>query len=274
MGEGHEVDTADDSAEDQGPAIGTTGARFGGAPRRRRTARRKKAAEADGTPAVETAPEADTVAIPVVPPGPAPRGGARMHGAPAEALAPVGRAEPPPEVEVPDVEVPDVEEPGGPVVGLTGARFGGARKERKPRPAPVEPVGVVRVGPQAPPPVAPPQQEAEEPVAGGSASVRPYVYTRGRTRSAFQLSIETLVSAVPQSRTTSLTSEHHAVLGLCREPRSVAELAARVGVPLGVARVLVGDLAAAGAVAVHRVAGSDGPDLALMERVLSGLRKL
>jgi hypothetical protein len=250
MGEGHEVDTADDSAEDQGPAIGTTGARFGGAPRRRRTARRKKAAEADGTPAVETAPEADTVAIPVVPPGPAPRAGARMHGAPAEALAPVGRAEPPPEVEVPDVEVSDVEEHGGPVVGLTGARFGGAPKERKRGPV------------------------AEEPFAGGSAAVRPYVFTRGRTRSAFQLSIETLVSAVPQSRTTSLTSEHHALLGLCREPRSVAELAARVGVPLGVARVLVGDLAAAGAVAVHRVAGSDGPDLALMERVLSGLRKL
>jgi hypothetical protein len=265
------VDTADDSAEDPGPAIGTTGARFGGASRRRRTARRKKAAEADEAPAVETTPEADTVAIPVVPTSPVPRAGARMHGAPAEALAPVERAEPAPEVEVPDVEVP-----GGPVVGLTGARFGGARKERRPRPAPVEPVGVDRVaavGPEAPP-VEPPQQEAEEPVAGGSAAVRPYVFTRGRTRSAFQLSIETLVSAVPQSRTTSLTSEHHAVLGLCREPRSVAELAARVGVPLGVARVLVGDLAAAGAVAVHRVAGSDGPDLELMQRVLSGLRKL
>lgn len=272
-GEGHEVDISDDSVDDPGPAIGATGARFGGASRRRRTARRKKVADPDIAPVAEPAHEADTADIPVVPPAPVPRAGARMHGAPPEAMAPVERAEPP----------PGVEAPGGPVVGLTGARFGGARKQRKPRPAPVEPVGVDRagadrtgaVGPDAPPPVAPPQQEeAEEPLVGGSASVRPYVFTRGRTRSAFLLSIETLVSAVPQARPIGLTGEHHTVLGLCREPRSVAELAAHGGVPLGVARVLVGDLAAAGAVAVHRAPGADGPDLALMQRVLSGLRKL
>jgi hypothetical protein len=79
------------------------------------------------------------------------------------------------------------------------------------------------------------------------------------------------VSAVPQAKPAGLTGEHHVALGLCQEPRSVAELAARVGVPLGVARVLVGDLAAAGAVAVHR---ADGPDLDLMRRVLSGLKRL
>jgi hypothetical protein len=254
------VDTVDNSAEDSGPAIGMTGARFGGASRRKRTAHRKKAAEADTAPKPE--PEADTAAIPVPPPSAVPRAGARLHGAPPEALAPVERAEAPPAPETPD----------GPLVGLTGARFGRARKQRKPRPAPVEPADAGR--PEAPPPVAPPPQEVEEPVAGGSAFVWPYVFTRGRTRSAFQLSIETLVSAVPQALPAGLTGEHRAVLGLCREPRSVAELAARVGVPLGVARVLVGDLAAAGAVAVHRAPDADGPDLALMERVLSGLRKL
>jgi hypothetical protein len=114
----------------------------------------------------------------------------------------------------------------------------------------------------------------EEPLVGLSAFVRPYVITRGRTRSSFELSIETLVSAAAPAPPAGLTGEHHAVLGLCREPRSVAEVAARAGVPLGVARVLVGDLAAVGAVAVHRGAGAAGPDLALMERVLSGLRKL
>jgi hypothetical protein len=120
----------------------------------------------------------------------------------------------------------------------------------------------------------PPPPDAPEPVAGGAAFVRPYVFTRGRTRSSLELSIETLVSAVPQSAPAGLTGEHQVVLDLCREPRSVAELAARAGVPLGVARVLVGDLAAAAAVSVHRSAGEAGPDLALMRRVLSGLRKL
>jgi Protein of unknown function (DUF742) len=261
------VDTADDSADgsadDPGPAIGATGARFGGASRRRRRTRRKKAAEDDTAPVAESQPEADTAVIPVVPPSPVPRTGARLHGAPAEALAPVERAGEPPDADAPD----------GSEIGLTGARFGGNRRQRKPHPAPVEPAGAV--SPVVPPPAAaPPLQEVEEPLAGGSASVRPYVFTRGRTRSAFELSIETLVSAAPQAQPMGLTGEHHAVLGLCREPRSVAELAARVGVPLGVARVLVGDLAAAGAVAVHRAPGADGPDLALMERVLSGLRKL
>jgi hypothetical protein len=104
--------------------------------------------------------------------------------------------------------------------------------------------------------------------------VRPYVLTRGRTRATFELSVDTLVSAAPQSAPPGVSAVHQAVLGLCREPRTVAELSARVGVPLGVARVLVGDLAATGAVAVHRAAGPDGPDLALMQRVLSGLRRL
>jgi hypothetical protein len=108
----------------------------------------------------------------------------------------------------------------------------------------------------------------------GSSIVRPYVFTRGRTRPQFELSVEALVSAVPSPHARRLGGEHDAVLDLCREPRSVAEVAALLAVPLGVARVLVGDLAAEGVVAVHRTADAGGPDLALMERVLSGLRRL
>jgi hypothetical protein len=56
----------------------------------------------------------------------------------------------------------------------------------------------------------------------------------------------------------------------------VAEVAALLSVPLGVARVLLGDMAGLGVVTVHQNASSAGntPDLALMERVLSGLRRL
>lgn len=70
--------------------------------------------------------------------------------------------------------------------------------------------------------------------------------------------------------------EHRAVAELCRQPRSVAEVAALLPVPLGVARVLLGDMAGLGLVVVHKTTGADGgaPDLALMERVLSGLRRL
>jgi hypothetical protein len=126
--------------------------------------------------------------------------------------------------------------------------------------------------PMPPLPGIEPEEQHVDPT--GSLSVRPYVFTRGRTRSQFELSIEVLVSVVPTAPTAHMNGEHHAVVAVCREPRSVAEIAALLGVPLGVARVLVGDLAAAGAVALHRTADAGGPDLALMERVLSGLRRL
>lgn len=115
-----------------------------------------------------------------------------------------------------------------------------------------------------------PEQEA--------SIVRPYAWTRGRTRSNFDLAVETLVSTTSRGRDTQQVRqyEHRAVAELCREPRSVAEVAALLKLPLGVARVLLGDMALQDLVVVHETAGSAGevPDMALMERVLSGLRRL
>jgi hypothetical protein len=68
------------------------------------------------------------------------------------------------------------------------------------------------------------------------------------------------------------TPEVQTIIELCREIRSVA---AHLRVPLGVARVLVGDLTDEGLVRVHEPGFEDGqPDLMLLERVLSGLRRL
>lgn len=118
-----------------------------------------------------------------------------------------------------------------------------------------------------------------EPVAPSTVSaVRPYAWTKGRTKSGFDLAIETLVSTSPQGRSqlALLQIEHQSVAELCDEPRSVAEIAAMLSLPLGVARVLLGDMAGLGVVTVHQNVSSAGnlPDLALMERVLSGLRRL
>ena len=114
--------------------------------------------------------------------------------------------------------------------------------------------------------------------AGAAAAVRPYTWTRGRTKSGFDLAIETLVSTSPRGRAqvATLQLEHRAVAELCEQTRSVAEVAALLSVPLGVARVVLGDMAGLGVVTVHQTASSAGsaPDLALMERVLSGLRRL
>lgn len=137
----------------------------------------------------------------------------------------------------------------------------------------------VAVGPDTGPIGVPTVDDAERFGSGsGASAVRPYAWTRGRTKSGLDLAIEALVSTSVQGRNQMglLQVEHRAVAELCSQTRSVAEVAALLSLPLGVARVLLGDMAGLGVVTVHQTASSTGnvPDLALMERVLSGLRRL
>ncbi|MCX6465674.1 MAG: DUF742 domain-containing protein, partial [Pseudonocardiales bacterium] len=104
--------------------------------------------------------------------------------------------------------------------------------------------------------------------------VRPYVLTGGRTRGHVDFAVEALVTTVPRPGRQGEPVEHARIRDLCRSPRSVAEISALLHLPLGVTRVLLADLLAAGAVSVHRTADAGGPDLVLMERVLAGLRRL
>ncbi|MFB7130033.1 MULTISPECIES: DUF742 domain-containing protein [Streptomycetaceae] len=109
--------------------------------------------------------------------------------------------------------------------------------------------------------------------------IRPFAMTGGRTRPRYELALEALVSAdVDPQRMATLLPEHQRICTLCTEVKSVAEVSALLSLPLGVARILVADLAEAGLVAIHQPAsgGETGnqPDVTLLERVLSGLRKL
>ena len=84
---------------------------------------------------------------------------------------------------------------------------------------------------------------------------------------------------MPTPRPALEDPEHRAIGEVCDGPRSVAEVAALLGVPLGVARVLIDDMADEGLIVVHRTAsggpeGGDAPDLRVVERVLAGLRRL
>jgi hypothetical protein len=109
--------------------------------------------------------------------------------------------------------------------------------------------------------------------------VRPYAITGGRTRSSRdgELELEALVSTTSagEAAATTLNVDWRSIALLCRDILSVAEIAARLDVPLGVARVLIGDMAEEGLVLVHRPQHpGDRPDLALLERVLYGLREI
>ncbi|MCX4635986.1 DUF742 domain-containing protein [Streptomyces sp. P9-2B-2] len=126
-----------------------------------------------------------------------------------------------------------------------------------------------------------PQRRAPEPASTGSNNslVRPYAMTGGRTRPRYQLAIEALVSTTADpAKLQGQLPEHQRICHLCREIKSVAEISALLSIPLGVARILVADLAEAGLVAIHQPGGDETaggqPDVTLLERVLSGLRKL
>jgi hypothetical protein len=107
--------------------------------------------------------------------------------------------------------------------------------------------------------------------------IRPYALTGGRTRAGTDLPIEAMVSATPQGleQGGQLTLERARIVSLCATPMSVAEISAHLSLHLGVARVLVGDLAGEGYIAIHRPNHvGDRPDLRLLERVLDGLQAL
>jgi hypothetical protein len=116
------------------------------------------------------------------------------------------------------------------------------------------------------------------------ALVRPYAVTRGRTRPKLEIAIEALVETTVRGRAANSRpgggngQEQHYISTLCDgRVQSLAEIAARMQLPLGVARVIVADMAADGLVAVYEPTSLDENDAVgteLLERVLSGLRRL
>ncbi|ASR37336.1 hypothetical protein BAY61_22655 [Prauserella marina] len=111
------------------------------------------------------------------------------------------------------------------------------------------------------------------------ALARPYAWTEGRTLPTVELAVEALVQTTPEGRAVpyNRASAMSTVTQLCLQPRSIAEVAAYLSLPLGVARVLVADLLGAGLVLVRDTLGEDATweeRHELLERVLSGLRTL
>jgi hypothetical protein len=105
--------------------------------------------------------------------------------------------------------------------------------------------------------------------------VRPYTRTGGRTHAGYRLELETLLST-PFGRerdVAGLRSDHRAICQTCRMPRSTAEVAAHLRLPLGAARVLIADVVDLGLLTVHTPA-ADEPTMDLLYRIHAGLRNL
>jgi len=110
------------------------------------------------------------------------------------------------------------------------------------------------------------------------ARIRPYALTGGRTRSSTDLPIEALVRTTPdgQAAQERLALERKRIVTLCTRPLSVAEISAHLHVPIGVVRVLVGDMSSEGLLDTMqpKATNDDRPDIKLLERVLDGLHTL
>ena len=109
---------------------------------------------------------------------------------------------------------------------------------------------------------------------------RPYVLSGGRTRGrGDDLPFEAMALTVGPAWETGrrVPPEAFDIAELCIRPCSLAEIAARLNLPLGVTRVLVADLAADDALRIGETARADTPApsrVEMLERLLAGVRAL
>jgi hypothetical protein len=111
--------------------------------------------------------------------------------------------------------------------------------------------------------------------------VRPYALTGGRTETAGGEVLDLIAVVVATGQAAApgdpldLSPEHRKILGLCREPAALADVASDMALPLGVVRVLLGDLILQGRLTVleQRHTGEQ-PPADLLREVLHGLRAL
>lgn len=104
--------------------------------------------------------------------------------------------------------------------------------------------------------------------------VRPYAVTNGRTIASQKLDLLSMVVATGNGLHGSLEPDHAQVLGMCLQPASVAEIAARLRLPAVVTKVLLSDLVECGAVrAASPPQTNHVADRVLLERLLDGLQR-
>jgi hypothetical protein len=108
--------------------------------------------------------------------------------------------------------------------------------------------------------------------------VRPYALTMGRTRPADGASFDLIDVVIATSDRMPEHfrpgPEHRRILSLCRRPTPIVDLTSEIDLPLGVVRVLLGDLASEGLVRVMSTQKQPASDQRLLRMVLDGLESL
>ncbi|MFF0204844.1 DUF742 domain-containing protein [Streptomyces sp. NPDC005017] len=104
---------------------------------------------------------------------------------------------------------------------------------------------------------------------------RLYTLTGGRSRSAPDSPFDLVTLVMAESEPApGMQSEHKAILRMAEAPTAVVEIAAELGLPVSITRILLSDLHDAGRVSARHPRTSALPDPDLLEQVLVGLRSL
>jgi len=111
--------------------------------------------------------------------------------------------------------------------------------------------------------------------AAAATRIRPFLVTQGRTSGAADIPIEAQVQVTTAGRTVAdtLSFEYRDVVNLCHDPVAVVEIAARLNLHLGVARVIIGDLTYQGLVSTFEPDVDVTDDVETIMRVIDGLRQ-
>lgn len=122
----------------------------------------------------------------------------------------------------------------------------------------------------------PPTQGHVDDVIEDDDPVRPFFLTGGRTRTDQDIAFETIVIVTErgQAAQARLSFELADIALLARSPLSVAEVSAVLKIPITVARVLCGDLVAAGVLDRSMPLVNPSDDVDLIKRLIHGIRSL
>lgn len=107
--------------------------------------------------------------------------------------------------------------------------------------------------------------------------VRAYTITGGRTNTdAPTLRFESMVALTDRGIAAAgqLTFERKKIAALLDQPQSVAEISAKISIPIGVAKVLVGDLVVDGILALYDAPTDASQDITLVRELIDGIRNL
>jgi len=111
--------------------------------------------------------------------------------------------------------------------------------------------------------------------------VRPFLLTAGRIAGGDSLvppiPIETQVVATDlglAALDAFIFDQHRDIITVCREPQSLAEIAAKLRMHLNVIRVLADDLRADGQLALYAPQARSNRDVTVLRRVIDGLRAI